>query len=305
MTATVPVKRRQDGQSEGAVTIQPVRDLVPGDLIFLRGGNIVPADCTWLEGDEMQVDTAALTGEPIPRKVPRPDRENEEPGKGKELLSGCIIKQGEGHCLVRKTGLQTEIGQAAGLVQEASGHQAGVFETKIMQVVKAVILISLIDAGVLLYVQVGVRGDEQGFKKSLLAVLAVVIGAVPIALPLVMQVTMAIGAGTMAKRKAIVTHLTALQEIASMTVLCSDKTGTLTTANMRVIPRSIWTKGGHSQEDALAWAGVASNPANKEDPIDKAVLASCAEHFGDAQADTALAEYRKSKFVGFNPTTKR
>merc|ERR1719238_2246550 len=95
-----------------------------------------------------------------------------------------------------------------------------------------------------------------------------------------MQVTMAIGAGTMSKREAIVTHLTALQEIASMTILCSDKTGTLTTANMRVMPSSIWTKGGHSQEDALVWAGVASNPANKEDPIDGSVLKSVAEHFG-------------------------
>merc|ERR1719484_507555 len=134
-----------------------VAELVPGDIIFLRGGNIVPADCEFIEGDEMQVDTAALTGEPIPRKVPRPDREGEEQGKGKELLSGCIVKQGEAHCKVKKTGLNTEIGAAAGLVQEASGHQAGFFETRIMQVVKAVILISLIDAGVLFYVQVHVR----------------------------------------------------------------------------------------------------------------------------------------------------
>jgi H+-transporting ATPase len=89
MTATVPVKR------DGAMIIRPAAELVPGDIVFLRGGNVVPADCYWLEGDEMQVDTAALTGEPIPRKVPRPDKEGEEPRKGKELLSGCIIKQGE------------------------------------------------------------------------------------------------------------------------------------------------------------------------------------------------------------------
>jgi len=298
MIATVPVKR------DGAMSVQPAAELVPGDIIFLRGGNVVPADCQWLEGDEMQVDTAALTGEPIPRKVPRPDRPDEEPNKGKELLSGCIIKQGEGHCVVRKTGLETEIGQAAGLVQEASGHQAGVFETKIMQVVKAVILIAIIDAAVLLYVQVGVRGDKKGFKNSLLDVLAIVIGAVPIALPLVMQVTMAIGAKTMAKRKAIVTHLTALQEIASMTVLCSDKTGTLTTADMRVLPQSIWTMGGHSQQDALTWAGVASNDANKEDPIDSSILKTCQEEF-KTEYEARLGAYRKTKFVGFNPTTKR
>jgi H+-transporting ATPase len=297
MTATVPVKRN------GTMVIMPVADLVPGDIIFLRGGNVVPADCQWLEGDPMLVDTAALTGEPIPRKVPRPDRSGEEPGAGSQLLSGCIIKQGEGHCEVKYTGLNTEIGQAAGLVQEASGHSMGVFETKIMQVVKAVILITLIDAGVVLYVNVFQR--DVPLRKALLGVLALVIGAVPIALPLVMQVTMAIGAAKMASKKAIVTHLTALQEIASMTVLCSDKTGTLTTANMRVMPQMIWTRNGHTRDDALIFSGVASNPANKEDPIDKAVLDSVSEHFGTAHAEDKLSEFRKTKFVGFNPTVKR
>merc|ERR1719463_903010 len=82
MTATVPTKR------DGAMVILPVAELVPGDVIFLRGGNIVPADCEWLEGDPMLVDTACLTGEPLPRKVPRPDREGEPPGAGRILLSG-------------------------------------------------------------------------------------------------------------------------------------------------------------------------------------------------------------------------
>jgi H+-transporting ATPase len=116
-----------------------------------------------------------------------------------------------------------------------------------------------------------------------------VIGAVPIALPLVMQVTMAIGAKTMASKKAIITHLTALQEIASMTVLCSDKTGTLTTADMRVTPSEIWTMGEYSKDDALIWSGVASNPANKEDPIDSSVLKSCVEHFGERECEAKLA----------------
>jgi len=297
MTATVPVKRN------GTMVILPVAELVPGDIIFLRGGNVVPADSEWLEGDPMLVDTAALTGEPVPRKVPRPPRDGEPPEAGRLLLSGCIIKQGEGHCEVKKTGLHSEIGQAAGLVQEASGHTMGVFETKIMQVVRAVILITLVDAAIVLYIDVAHRNVH--FTDALLGVLALVIGAVPIALPLVMQVTMVIGAGSMARRVAIVTHLTALQEIASMKVLCSDKTGTLTTADMRVLPSRMWTRRNYSRDNALVWAGVASNPANKEDPIDKAVLESCNEHFGEARAASLLAEYRKTKFVGFNPTVKR
>jgi len=297
MTATVPVKR------DGNMVVTPVAELVPGDIIFLRGGNVVPADSEWLEGDPMLVDTAALTGEPVPRKVPRPDRDGEVAGAGRALLSGCIVKQGEGHCEVKETGLRTEIGQAAGLVQEASGHSIGVFEVKILQVVRAVILISLVDAAVVLYINTLHR--HVPFTKALLGVLALVIGAVPIALPLVMQVTMVIGASKMAARAAIVTHLTALQEIASMKVLCSDKTGTLTTADMRVLPAKLWTRRGYSHDDALLWAGAASNPANKEDPIDKAVLESCNEHFGQERAEALLTEYRKTKFVGFNPIVKR
>merc|ERR1719310_2422160 len=114
-----------------------------------------------------------------------------------------------------------------------------------MQVVRAVILVTLIDAAVALYINHFQRG--QHLKDALLGSLALVIGAVPIALPLVMQVTMAIGAAKMASRKAIVTHLTALQEIASMTVLCSDKTGTLTTADMRVMRERIWVSKGHNR----------------------------------------------------------
>jgi len=300
MTATVPVKR------DGAMVCLPVAELVPGDIIFLRGGNIVPADCEWLEGDQMLVDTAALTGEPIPRKVGGEDVQVSQ----RQLLSGCIIKQGEGHCEVKLTGMNTEIGQAAGMVAEASGHTVGVFETKIMQVVRAVILFTILNALVVLYVQKVLRDKPwfehgQGDGGALVSVLALVIGAVPIALPLVMQVTMAIGAAKMARRKAIVTHLTALQEIASMTVLCSDKTGTLTTADMRVMPQQIWTREGYSADDALLWAGVASNPANKEDPIDKAVLESVKEHFGTRKSEDLLAQYTKTKFVGFNPTVKR
>lgn len=296
MTATVPVKR------DGEMVIIPVAELVPGDVIFLRGGNIVPADCEFLEGDEMLVDTAALTGEPLPRKVPRLERPDEAQGAGRQLLSGCIVKQGEAHCEVKETGLNTEIGQAAGLVAEASGHQASLFERKIMQVVHAVILLALVDAGVVLYIDVGHRNVR--FSKALLNVLALVIGAVPIALPLVMQVTMAIGAASMAKRQAIVTHLTALQEIASMTVLCSDKTGTLTTADMRVLPHRTWTHR-MTKDDALLYACLASNPANKEDPIDKAILGSGHEHFGEEEADKLMNMYKKEKFVGFNPTVKR
>jgi H+-transporting ATPase len=116
---------------------------------------------------------------------------------------------------------------------------------------------------------------------------------------------MAIGASTMAEKKAIITHLTALQEIASMKVLCSDKTGTLTTANMTIISDKIWCAKGFSKHQILTWAAIASNPNNKEDPIDQAVFRGFETHFGKSQAKSLVAEHRVSQFMGFNPIIKR
>ena len=181
-------------RSKLAATVSCVRDgtpqlvdvalLVPGDIISLRGGNSLPADVQWLEGDTVKVDTAALTGEPIPWSVPRPDKAG-EPGSGKRMLSGCTLMQGECMCVIEATGLDTEIGQAAALVNQAAGHQIGLFESKIMNMVKAVIASTLVIVAVVFVVQYVGRGEN--FKHTLLVCLGLVIGAVPIALPLVLQ----------------------------------------------------------------------------------------------------------------------
>jgi H+-transporting ATPase len=116
---------------------------------------------------------------------------------------------------------------------------------------------------------------------------------------------MAIGASTMAEKKAIVTHLTALQEIASMKVLCSDKTGTLTTANMTIIADKIWCNEGFTADEVLTWAAIASNPNNKEDPIDQAVFRGFENHFGTERAAGIVGQYKIHQFMGFNPIIKR
>merc|ERR1711988_1901106 len=167
------------------------------------------------------------------------------------------------------------------LMQQSTKPTQSVFETKIIEVCEMVMAISLLFIIAVIVVELE-RGHNLMDTTS--PCLSILIAAVPVALPVVMQVTLALGASEMAKQQAIVTHLTAMQEIASMTILCSDKTGTLTTANMQVMPDAIWTKGGHSKDDALTWAGVASNPANKEDPIDGSVLRSCNEHFGSEES---------------------
>merc|ERR1712137_1434757 len=142
--------------------------------------------------------------------------------------------------------------------------------------------------------------------------LSLVIASVPVALPMVMKVTLSIGAKEMADEGGIVTHLTALEEIASMKVLCSDKTGTLTTAQMTVYyDDTAKTYNGFSAEEVLEFASIASNEANKDDPIDSAVLKAYMKCKDVKTVEEAVEERKKTfkldkdGFVGFNPIVKR
>ena len=114
----LPIKR------DGAFTPLDIVELVPGDVVFLRGGNVIPADGFWVEGDELSVDQAALTGESLPVQVPREDSEG-EPGSGKKMWSGAIVKVGEAEVFVTETGVHTMIGEAARSIQESGGQWSG------------------------------------------------------------------------------------------------------------------------------------------------------------------------------------
>jgi H+-transporting ATPase len=154
------------------------------------------------------------------------------------------------------------------------------------------------------FLVLSVRGHDV--DSVILGALSMVIASVPVALPMVMQITMAIGARKMADHKAIVTHLTALQEIASMTVLCSDKTGTLTTAHITVMPDQIWCnpESGLTKDEVLILAALCSNRANVDDAIDSALFRALSKRFGEAWEER-MQEYEVTKFVGFNPEFKR
>lgn len=272
----------------------PTASLVPGDIIFLRGGDSVPADVDWLDGDPMSVDTAALTGEPFPRKYPD--------SKGhKRLLSGCMVVSGNSYLLVQRTGIYTEMGSATLLMQQSTKPTQSVFERSIIEVCELVMAVAVLFLLAVFLVEL--RRGEQTIN-ILTDCLAILIASVPVALPVVMQVTLALGAGEMAKQQAIVTHLTAMQEIASMTMLCSDKTGTLTTAKIQVFYDQIWTTEKFSKGQVLEWAAIASNPHADDDPIDVAMLRSFRDTFSD-DYDTRIKRYNVTKFVGFTPEVKR
>ncbi|CAJ1330200.1 unnamed protein product [Effrenium voratum] len=299
----MPVKRN------GKFDSIPVVQVVPGDVLFMRGGDIVPADCYWMEGDPCQVDEAALTGESLPVKVPRKDDEG-KPASGRQMWSGSILKVGECQAVVSHTGMNTMIGEAAKAIQEASGKDIGVFEGKILEAAQVLILITIVVVSFLFYFMYFVQHVE--ITEVLEMSLSLVIASVPVALPMVMKVTLSIGAKEMSDEGGIVTHLTALEEIASMKVLCSDKTGTLTTAQMTVYyDETAKAYNGFSAEQVLEFASLASNEANKDDPIDSAVLRAYAKSKNFTSVDDAVDKRKQNYsldpegFMGFNPIVKR
>jgi H+-transporting ATPase len=264
----------------GTWTTVPARELVPGDIIRLRIGDIVPADARLLEGDPMEVDQSALTGESLP--VTR------KPGDA--VYSGSIIKRGEIDALVYATGQDTYFGKTARLVEEArtiSHFQRAVLKIGDYLIVVALALVILILAVALF------RGDDM--ITTLQFALVLTVAAIPVAMPTVLSVTMAVGARVLAQKQAIVSRLAAVEELAGIDVLCSDKTGTLTQNKLTLgDPFSV---DGTSAEQVVFTAALASR-AEDQDPIDLAVLSGLKNR---QQSDS----YQVLHFQPFNPVDKR
>jgi H+-transporting ATPase len=256
------------------------RELVPGDVIHLRLGDIVPADARLLEGDPIEVDQSALTGESLPA--------TRKPGEA--VFSGSIIRTGEIDALVYGTGQNTYFGKTAQLVQEAqtvSHFQRAVLKIGNYLIILAVTLVVLILAVALF------RGDQM--LTTLQFALVLTVAAIPVAMPTVLSVTMAVGARLLAKKEAIVTRLAAIEELAGVDVLCADKTGTLTQNKLTLgDPFSV---NGIPADQVILNAALASRADNK-DTIDLAVL-------GGLKSDQALKGYQVVHFQPFDPVHKR
>jgi H+-transporting ATPase len=265
---------------DGVWTTVPARELVPGDTIRLRIGDIVPADARLLDGDPIQLDQSALTGESLPVSHET----------GDAVYSGSILKQGEIDALVYATGRQTYFGKAAGLVETAQtvGHfRRAVLKIGDYLIVLAVALVVLILAVALF------RGDNMFTAVQFGLVLTV--AAIPVAMPTVLSITMALGARTLAKRQAIVSRLSSIEELAGVDLLCADKTGTLT-QNKLTLGDPFLVDGAHTEEVVLS-AALASRAEDK-DPIDLAVLSALDN---GQQQDS----YRVLHFKPFDPVHKR
>ena len=265
---------------DGKWVTAAARELVPGDVIRLRLGDIVPADARLLAGDSVDVDQSALTGESLP--VTR------QPGEA--VFSGSIVRQGETGALVYATGARTYFGKTAQLVQEA--HTVSHFQRAVLKIGNYLIILAVAMVAVIVTVAL-LRGDP--ILTTLQFALVLTVAAIPVAMPTVLSVTMAIGARLLTTKQAIVTRLVAIEELAGVDVLCADKTGTLTQNALTL--GDPFTVGDVSATDVIVAAALASR-ADNDDPIDAAVLAG----LSDAQA---LASYHVTHFQPFDPVRKR
>ncbi|CAN8271138.1 unnamed protein product [Cochlearia groenlandica] len=270
---------------DGKWSEQEASILVPGDIVSIKLGDIIPADARLLEGDPLKVDQSALTGESLPV--------TKHPGQG--VYSGSTCKQGEIEAVVIATGVHTFFGKAAHLVD--STNQVGHFQKVLTSIGN--FCICSIAIGIVVELIVMYPIQKRKYRDGIDNLLVLLIGGIPIAMPTVLSVTMAIGSHKLSQQGAITKRMTAIEEMAGMDVLCSDKTGTLTLNKLSVDKNlvEVYSKGVH-QDQVLLFAAMASRVEN-QDAIDAAMVGMLAD------AKEARAGIREVHFLPFNPVDKR
>ena len=278
LKATLAIKARV--KRDGKWVNPAARELVPGDAIRLRLGDIVPADARLLDGDEISVDQSALTGESMPatRK------------SGDAVFSGSIVRRGEIDALVYATGGKTYFGKTAELVETAV--TVSHFQKAVLKIGNYLIILALIL--VVVIIGLGVYRGEP-ILTVLQFALVLTVAAIPVAMPTVLSVTMAVGARLLAKKQAIVSKLVAIEELAGVDVLCADKTGTLTQNKLTL--GELFCLDAITTDELILAGALASQAANN-DTIDLAVL-------GGLKDKQALKPYQVTHFTPFDPVHKR
>uniref|UniRef100_A0A0G4HGL1 Plasma membrane ATPase n=1 Tax=Chromera velia CCMP2878 TaxID=1169474 RepID=A0A0G4HGL1_9ALVE len=275
------------GRRNGEVCNIKVRELVPGDVCILRPGSVIPADGRVIgKGTPLLVDEAALTGESLPvTKKP-----------GDDLLSGAVIQKGELDMVVTAIGENSFYGKTLALLGNAQpqGHLK-------MVLAKASLIITLIGAVFctilwIVYVTTQTEGTVDDWFLGLKLSIAILSSVIPAAMPVVTATVLAVGSQEIAKEKALVQRLSAIEEMAGMEILCSDKTGTLTKNILELNPNEIVAEPGYSNADVLLYAALASNLEHPE-PIDKAVtsVADMGRH----------KTFKVEEMIPFDPVNKK
>lgn len=262
--------------------------LVPGDIIKIRLGMIVPADLRLISGDYASIDQSALTGESIAanKKV------------GDEAYSGSVVKQGEMEAVVIATGSNTFFGRTAKLVANAgakSHAQQAMFQIGNYLIVIAVIL-AVIMVAFDVFNDLATHSMNTSAALGILQfVLVLLVASIPVAMPTVFSITLALGALSLSKKKAIVSQLASIEEMAGIDILCSDKTGTLT-KNQLTLGETTLLHAKDEQE--VVFAGTMASKIEDNDAIDTAVINALKDK-------DSLKSWTVDKFIPFDPVTKR
>ncbi|WCJ40418.1 Plasma membrane ATPase [Euphorbia peplus] len=259
--------------------------LVPGDIVSIKLGDIIPADARLLEGDPLKIDQSALTGESLPvTKHP-----------GEEVFSGSTCKQGEIEAVVIATGVHTFFGKAAHLVD--STNNEGHFQ-KVLTAIGNFCICS-IAVGMVIEIIVMYPIQKRRYRDGIDNLLVLLIGGIPIAMPTVLSVTMAIGSHRLSQQGAITKRMTAIEEMAGMDVLCSDKTGTLTLNKLTVDKNLIEVFCKDVDKDGVILNGARASRVENQDAIDACIVGM----LGDPKE--ARAGITEVHFLPFNPVDKR
>jgi len=267
---------------ESVWQVVPARELVPGDIIRVRPGDIIPADVKLLTG-ALSIDQSALTGE----------SQDTDKAAGRVLASGSVVRRGEGNGVVILTGAKTYFGRTTQLVQEARPKLH--IEAVVAKVVRWLFVIVGALLGVVIVLSL-IR--HTALREMIPLMLVLLMSAVPVALPVMFTVSMAVGAKELAKRGVLVTRLSATEDAATMDVLCVDKTGTIT-MNQLVVTSVIPLE--HATESDVLFAAALASQESNQDPIDLAFLAAAKERqvFNGAAAVTPIS------FAPFDATNRR
>ncbi|MBP7462353.1 MAG: HAD-IC family P-type ATPase, partial [Candidatus Delongbacteria bacterium] len=218
---------------EGRIIELSAKDLVPGDIVLLEAGNLVPADARLLESVNLRIQESALTGESEPvdkSAVGLGDKDLAIADRINSIYMGTVVTYGRGTAIVVETGMNTELGNIARMIQ-TTGRESTPLQRKLDQLGKT-LAIGAIGISVFIFLLGLLRGED--IKLMVLTAISIAVAAVPEGLPAVVTIALAIGAQRMLKRQSLVRKLTAVETLGSVTVICSDKTGTLTENRMTV-----------------------------------------------------------------------
>ncbi len=261
------------------------KELVPGDIIKIKIGEILPADVKLIEGEYIQIDQSALTGESLPVTKHSNDI----------AYANSVAKQGEMISVVTLTGLNTYFGKTVSLVVKAEKEQKSHFQKMVVKVGNYLIFTTITLAVIIILTALY---RDENMINILRFTLVLTVAAIPVALPAVLTVTMAVGAIALSKKQAIVSRLASIEELAGIDILCSDKTGTLTKNQMTVAEPV--TYSGFDVKILMLYAALSSKEENS-DPIEIPIF----QYLKGNNLYDELKKYTVEKFTPFDPVNKR